>query len=426
MEDSRIAGLYRLSLDERRVAVAAVRGMSEESERAWASDGLDESTADRMIENVVGRLALPVGVATNFIIDGRPRLIPFCVEEASIVAAASNVAKRARASGGFRTDVDPPLMIGQIQVVEVDNVEAAGKRILSASSELIYACNDVRSTMIELGGGCKRIEVRTVEAASGPMLVIHLIVDTRDAMGANAVNTMAERIAPRIEALTEGRVLLRILSNLASHRLARASVRFSPSDLESGGENEGALIARDIALAAEFADADPWRATTHNKGIMNAISAIGLACGQDTRAIESGAHAWASMSGRYTSLTKWEVGDEGDLHGSIELPLAVGIVGGASRVHPVARANLELLDVSNSSELAGIMAAAGLAQNLGAMRALVTAGIQKGHMGLHLRNLALAAGADGEEVDRLIEMVRGQGVPITQTVVDDALSAMRS
>jgi hydroxymethylglutaryl-CoA reductase len=413
VDDSRLSGFYRLDPEARR---ALLSHLSPEALEALSSGGgLDEASADRMIENVVGSLALPVGIATNFYIDGKHWLIPFAVEESSIIAAASNIAKRAASCGGFSTSCDEPLMIGQIQVLDVPSIPEATSAIQAEEASLIEFLNDVPSTMIRLGGGCKRIECRQVE----DMLILHLIVDVRDAMGANAVNTMAERIAPRIEALTGGRVLLRILSNLASERLARASVRLSPDAI--GGED----VIADIIDAARFAEADPYRAATHNKGIMNAISAIGMACGQDWRAIEAGAHAWAAQSGQYRSLSTWSTDDEGWLCGSIELPLAVGIVGGASSVHPVARACLEILGVDSAQQLAGIMAAAGLAQNLGAMRALVTSGIQAGHMKLHLRNMAVSAGAEGDEIETVVNTIRKSGEVVTQTAVVEALTRIR-
>lgn len=413
VDDSRLSGFYKLDVEARRALLSHLS--PEALEALAAGGGLSEDAADHMIENVVGTLALPVGIATNFIIDGQPWLIPFAVEESSIIAAASNIAKRAAPCGGFTTDCDPPMMIAQIQVLEVEDLVDAAQKVLAAEAELIAFLNDIPSTMIRLGGGCKRIECRTVE----DMLVIHLVVDVRDAMGANAVNTMAERIAPRIEALTGGRVLLRILSNLASERLARASVRLSPEAMGGEGVIDGVLEAY------RFADADPYRAATHNKGIMNAISAVGVACGQDWRAIEAGAHAWAAQSGRYRSMSHWSRDEEGWLCGSIEIPLAVGTVGGASKVHPVARANLEILGVDGAQQLAGIMAAAGLAQNLGAMRALATSGIQAGHMKLHLRNMAVSAGAEGDEVQAVVDAIRESGVVVTQTAVEEALTRLR-
>lgn len=427
VDDSRLSGFYKHDVATRREMVGKLANLSEDALEALASGGgLSEEAGDHMIENVVGMMSLPVGVATNFIIDGEHWLIPFCVEESSIVAAASNIAKRAAPCGGFTTDCDPPMMIAQIQVVDVPDMDAAEAAVQAAEAELIEFLNDIPSTMIRLGGGCKRIETRRLETEGGPMLILHLVVDVRDAMGANAVNTMAERVAPRIEALTSGKVVLRILSNLAAHRLARASVRLSPAAISSkGDEAEGAEVIEGVISAFEFADADPFRATTHNKGIMNAISAVAVACGQDWRAIEAGAHAWAAMTGRYRSMTKWWKDEEGWLCGSIEVPMAVGTVGGASKVHPVARANLEMLSVSSAQQLAGIMVCAGLAQNLGAMRALATSGIQAGHMKLHLRNMAVSAGAEGDEIQAVATAVRESGQPVTQTAVNEALQALR-
>jgi len=427
VDDSRLSGFYKHDVATRREMVGKLANLSEDALEALASGGgLSEEAGDHMIENVVGMMSLPVGVATNFIIDGEHWLIPFCVEESSIVAAASNIAKRAAPCGGFTTDCDPPMMIAQIQVVDVPDMDAAEAAVQAAEGELIEFLNDIPSTMIRLGGGCKRIETRRLETEGGPMLILHLVVDVRDAMGANAVNTMAERVAPRIEALTSGKVVLRILSNLAAHRLARASVRLSPAAISSKGDaTEGAEVIEGVISAFEFADADPFRATTHNKGIMNAISAVAVACGQDWRAIEAGAHAWAAMTGRYRSMTKWWKDEEGWLCGSIEVPMAVGTVGGASKVHPVARANLEMLSVSSAQQLAGIMVCAGLAQNLGAMRALATSGIQAGHMKLHLRNMAVSAGAEGDEIQAVATAVRESGQPVTQTAVNEALQALR-
>ncbi|MBA45569.1 MAG: hydroxymethylglutaryl-CoA reductase, degradative [Euryarchaeota archaeon] len=426
--DSRISGFYSLSMDERHEAIANALSLSPEHFHPWINpQSLDQETANRMIENVVGQLSLPVGIAMNFLIDGESKFIPFCVEESSIVAAASNIAKRAFKCGGFTTNVDPPLMIGQLQILDVKNIDNAIKVIEENKKELIEKCNDIESTMIRLGGGCKDIECKILETESEKMLIVHLIVDTRDAMGANAVNTMAERAAPWLENLTGGRILLRILSNLATKRLARASVKLSPEAISSKGEpSEGAQIINDIILAYEFADADPWRAATHNKGIMNAISPIGLACGQDWRAIEAGAHAYASITGRYRSMTRWWIDEQGWINGTIEIPLAVGTVGGASKIHPVAKLNLELTKTNSAQELAGVMACAGLAQNLGAMRALATKGIQEGHMRLHLRNMVMSAGATPDEVDEVANAVRLDGGNITQSLVDSKLKEFRN
>ena len=428
VEDSRLSGFYKLSVTERRNHIAKLANLSPEDVAALASHGeLGEVAADRMIENVIGTMSLPVGVATNFVIDGKPYLIPFCVEESSIVAAASNMAKRCLVNGGFRTNNDEPLMIAQIQILETNNIQDAKEAVLTAKYELMAMCNSLPSTMIKLGGGCKDIVARIIDTVSGPMLIVHLIVDTRDAMGANAVNTMAELVTDKIEEITNGRVHLRILSNLATYRLAKVEATFSPEELSNNGSREeGMNIISGILEAHHFAMADPYRATTHNKGIMNAISAIALACGQDWRAIEAGCHAWAAVeTGKYSSMTRWRKDEQGNLVGSIETPMAVGIVGGASKVHPAARANLAIIGVESAQELAGIMAAAGIAQNLGAMRALATNGIQAGHMKLHARNMAVSAGALGDEVEIVANIVNSQNGPVTQQLVKDTLEEIR-
>ena len=428
VEDSRLSGFYKLSVAERRDTIANLAKLSDDEVAALANHGeLDELAADRMIENVIGTMSLPVGVATNFVVDNKPYIIPFCVEESSIVAAASNMAKRCLKKGGFKTNNDEPVMIGQIQVLGLENIEEASEAVLTAKYELMAMCNSLPSTMIKLGGGCKDIIVRNIDTISGKMLVVHLLVDTRDAMGANAVNTMAELVSGKIEEITNGRVHLRILSNLATHRLAKVEATFTPEELSDDGTREnGSKIITGILEAHHFAMADPYRATTHNKGIMNAISAIALACGQDWRAIEAGCHAWAAVeNGRYTSMTRWGRDDEGNLVGSIETPMAVGIVGGASKVHPVARANLSILGVESAQELAGIMAAAGIAQNLGAMRALATNGIQAGHMKLHARNMAVSAGAIGDEIELVANIVNSQSGPVTQQLVKETLDSIR-
>ena len=428
VDNSRIKGLYKLSVQERRALVAKATQLSEEHVQALAAHGeLDETAADRMIENVIGTMSLPVGVATNFVIDGKHYLVPFCLEESSVVAAASNMAKRCLGHGGFSTNNDDPIMIGQIQILEVGNIEQATTHILDAKDELMAFCNDIPSRMIALGGGCKDIEVRQLPTPLGTMLIVHLLVDCRDAMGANAVNTMAERVAPRIEALTGGRAHLRILSNLAGHRLARVSAVFTPEEMASHGTKEhGEAVIEGILQAHAFAVEDPYRAATHNKGVMNAISSVALACGQDWRAIEAGCHAWPTLSdGRYTSMSKWAKDDEGNLVGSMELPMAVGIVGGASKVHPAARANLAILGVETAQELAGIILCAGLAQNLGALRALSTKGIQAGHMKLHAKNMAVSAGAVGGEVDALAARIQAHEGHRTQSLVETWLAEMR-
>jgi hydroxymethylglutaryl-CoA reductase len=392
-----------------------------------ACGALKEDAADRMIENVIGTMSLPVGVATNFVIDGKHYLIPFCLEESSVVAAASNMAKRCLVHGGFTTNSDAPMMIAQLQILDCDDWKRAEQSLADCADELIAMCNSLPSTMVRLGGGCKRVETRLIDTIGGPMLILHILVDCRDAMGANAVNTMAELIAPRVEEITKGRVQLRILSNLAAHRLARVKAVFTPEEIsEDGTEENGKKVIQGILEAQHFAMADPFRAATHNKGVMNAISSVALACGQDWRAIEAGCHAWAAYSnGTYGSMTQWEINSEGNLVGSIETPMAVGIVGGASKVHPVAQANLAILGVESAQELAGIIAAAGLSQNLGALRALSTKGIQAGHMKLHARNMAVTAGAVGEEIELIAARLHATTGPKTQTLVNELLSALR-
>ena len=429
IENSRIGGFYKLSVSERRKLLAEIADLSDEHVEAWAESGeLDEDSADRMIENVVGTYSLPIGVATNFVIDGSHYAIPFVLEEPSVVAAASNMAKRCLANGGFSSNNDDPVMIGQIQVVGCEDPEGARDSILAVKEELVSNCNEVDPILVKFGGGCKDLSARVIETGSGPMVIVHIHVDCRDAMGANAVNTMAETIAPRVEDISGGTVILRIISNLAVLRLARVSAIFTPKEMSDGGKDstQGSEVIDGVIQAYHFAEADPFRATTHNKGIMNAISAVALACGQDWRAIESGAHSYASHERTYGSLTKWSKDDSGNLVGSIELPMAVGLVGGAVRVHPAAQANVALLGVESADELAKVMAASGLAQNLGALRALATVGIQAGHMKLHVRNMAVTAGAEGEEVDMVATILRERGERITQTSVIEALEEIRS
>ena len=429
VENSRLQGFYKLSVEERRNLVAKIANLSEEHVSAWANTGeLSENAADRVIENVIGTMAMPVGVATNFIIDGEHYLIPFALEEPSVVAAASNMAKRCHSNGGFYSNNDDPIMIGQIQIVGCENPLAAKESILSSKSELISLCNDVDPILVKFGGGCRDINVRIIDTDSGAMVIAHLLVDCRDAMGANAVNTMAESIAPKVEEITGGTVILRIISNLAIHRLARVSATFSPEEMANskGDESDGDEVIDGILQAYHFAAADPFRATTHNKGIMNAISPIALACGQDWRAIESGAHSFASHGRTYGSLTHWEKDSNGNLVGTIEVPMAVGLVGGAVKVHPTAKANIALLGIKSADELAKVMAAAGLAQNLGALRALATVGIQAGHMKLHSRNMAVAAGATDDEVDEVVKMANSSGERITAKLIEDIIEKIRN
>ena len=320
-------------------------------------------------------------------------------------------------------------MIGQIQIVNCENPDKAKKDILSSKEDLIQKCNEVDPILVKFGGGCRDIEVRMIDTESGPMIIVHLLVDCRDAMGANAVNTMAETIAPLLQNISKGTPILRIISNLAVHRLARVSATFTPEEMSDKGDDreKGSQIIEGVLQAYHFAKADPFRATTHNKGIMNAISSVAIACGQDWRAIESGAHSYASYknSHKYGSLTHWEKDSEGNLVGTIELPMAVGLVGGAVRVHPAAQANVALIGVQSANDLAKVMAASGLVQNLGALRALATVGIQAGHMKLHVRNMAVTAGAEGEEIDIVASRLREKGIRITQAAVMEEIKQLR-
>jgi len=396
---SRLPGFYQRSLAERAAIVAQWADLTREEQAVLLGlSGLNPQQAEHMIENVVGVYALPFGVATNFLINGDDHLIPMVVEEPSIVAGVSYAAKLARGGGGFITTADDPVMIGQMQVLDVENVYAAAGRIWEAREQLMDEANCCDRTLVELGGGARGIELRPlIDTPIGPMLIVHLLFDVRDAMGANAINTTCERLAPIIEALTGGRVNLRILSNLADRRKATASCIVPAEELTAEGMS-GQDVARAIVEAAAFAQVDPYRAATHNKGVMNGIDAVALATGNDWRALEAGAHAYAARSGRYSSMTDWWQADKGDLRGRIEVPLAVGTVGGATRVHPAAQVALKILGTKSASELAQIMAAVGLAQNLAAIRALATEGIQRGHMSLHAKQMAVAAGAKDHEV----------------------------
>ncbi len=400
---SRISGLYKLNPKERLEKVRDFANLDEESvENIRKSGALSIDQADKMIENVIGFIELPLGIATNFVINGKDLLIPMAIEEPSVIAAASNGAKMARDKGGFTVNTTEPIMIGQIQLI-CEDIEGAKNAILGARKKILETANEQDPTLLKFGGGAKDIEVRTIETLTGKMVIVHLLVDCRDAMGANTVNTMCETVAPLIEQLTSCRTYLRIVSNLADKRLARSKAIFSKKTL--GGDD----VVDAILQAYYFAAADPYRCATHNKGIMNGITAVTLATGNDTRAIEAGAHAYASISGRYRPLTKYEKNEDGDLVGSIELPIAVGLVGGATKVHPVAIANLKILGVKTASELAEIMASVGLAQNLAALRALATEGIQRGHMSLHARNIAVMAGSTGDMVDTVASSLVREG-----------------
>lgn len=397
MSTTRIPGFFRLSPKERFDIVTEGRGLTEtEAAHLSGNQALSMDLADSMIENVVGQIGIPIGIAANFKVNGKDTFIPMATEEPSVVAAASNAAKATYEHGGFFTSMSGTIMRGQIQVLDVADPFAARAKIFEHKNEILNHCNEKDPTLVSLGGGAIDLEVNIIQTTNHVMLVIHLIVDTKDAMGANAVNTMAESVAPVIETITGGRVLLRIISNLADRRLVRARAVFSAEALG------GTEVVNNIVSAFEFADFDPYRAATHNKGIMNGISAVVLATGNDTRAVEAGAHAYASISGHYKSLTKWEVTADGNLSGSIELPMAVGIVGGATKTHPVAQASLKVMGISTAEELAGCIAATGLAQNAAGLRALASEGIQRGHMSLHARNLAVMAGANKSDVDRIV------------------------
>jgi hydroxymethylglutaryl-CoA reductase len=400
---SRLPGFYNLSLPERRVALSP--WLSPQDLSALESEGLQPEQADHMIENVIGVHALPVGVALNFLINGRDVLIPMAIEEPSVVAGASFMARLVREGGGFTAESDPPEMIGQMQVLELSDLPVAQAMLLAQKDRLLAHTAEIDPVLKRLGGGPRDLEVRLIESSPiGPFLVVHLIYDVRDAMGANAVNTAVERLAPEVEAITGGRVHLRILSNLADRRLARSYCTIPLSQL-GFGEYSPQEVRDGIIAAWAFAAADPYRAATHNKGIMNGVDAVVIATGNDWRAIEAGAHAYAARSGSYTSLSTWGQNEAGDLVGWLELPMAVGIVGGATRVHPAARTALKLMEISSAGQLAEIIVSVGLAQNLAALRALATEGIQRGHMGLHARQVAIAAGAQGELIERLAQQL---------------------
>ncbi|MEM0000586.1 MAG: hydroxymethylglutaryl-CoA reductase, degradative [Desulfurococcaceae archaeon] len=401
---SRIEGFYKLPLEERVRIVKEWADLTDDEVKVLLNFGnLSREIAERMIENVIGCMAYPFAVAVNFLVNGKDYLVPMVIEEASVVAAASNAAKMLRYGKGIIAEAGPQEMIGQVHVVNVTAPYAKVTRILERKQEILEHAAQQDPTLIKLGGGPRDLEIRVIETSKGPVIVVHLVVDVRDAMGANAVNTMVEAIAPILERITGGQARLRIISNHATRRIVRAWAR-------TPAENLGGLeTAKRIEEASVLAEVDPYRAVTHNKGIMNGIIAVALATAQDHRAIEAGAHAYACKAGVYKPLSTWEVDEEGFLNGYLELPLQVGIVGGATRVHPVARIALKILGVSSAKELAEVMAAVGLAQNLAALRALVTEGIQKGHMRLHARNLAIMAGATGDLVDRVAERMVKEG-----------------
>jgi hydroxymethylglutaryl-CoA reductase len=410
-KNSRIAGFYQLSPQQRLQEVKSFDGLNE-TDLAMLRGGngvLSVARADKMIENVVGTFELPLGIATNFRVNGRDKLIPMVVEEPSIVAGASFAAKLARSGGGFYTSSTRSLMIGQVQLVDVPNAEAATAAILAQRDEILALANAQSTSLVKLGGGAEDLEVHSFATSpTGPMLVVHLVVDCLDAMGANAINSMAEAVAPMLERISGGRAYLRILSNLSDRRLAKARAVLTPAALERP-DMSGDEVIEGMMHAYAFAAVDPYRATTHNKGILNGIDPVLIATGQDWRAVEAGAHAYAARNGRYTSLSTWYRDEQGNLVGELEMPLAVGIVGGATKVHPAARTALKLLDVHSARELAEVCVCAGLASNIAAMRALATEGIQQGHMALHARQIAMSAGATGALVDLIAEQLVREG-----------------
>lgn len=401
---SRLSGFATLSREKR---LEILSDWIDEGDGATGAldrlDALPDDLVDRMIENAIGVMPVPLGLATNMIVDGEDVLIPMATEESSVIAAVCNTARRCRSTGGFRTSYAGSLTIAQIQLLDVADPHRARLEILRRVDEIRAFCDDIDPVLVELGGGFQDVDVRLLNGRKGTVMVVHLVVDTRDAMGANAVNTMAERLAPVLADWVGGRSLLRILSNLADRRIVRAEAVW-PAD-EIGGPE----VVETMLEAADFAVIDPYRAATHNKGIMNGVSAVVLATGNDTRAIEAGAHAFAAQSGQYGPLTRWEKTANGDLAGSIEIPLSLGIVGGATRIHPVAQLALKIMGADSAEKLSCMVAAVGLAQNFGALRALATDGIQKGHMALHAQNIAITAGATGDEIVRVAEAMKASG-----------------
>jgi len=389
-----VSGFYKLPIEKRREFVAKFAELNEDDMKSFSSP-LDLTTADRMIENVLGTFEVPLGLAVNFLINNKDYIIPMATEESSVVAAASNAAKIARVKGGFSTTCSEPLMIGQLQLLHIKDVATASQKIMHHKKQLLALANAQDKILVDFGGGAKDIEVRILDSPLGHMIITHLIVDVRDAMGANAVNTMCEALAPILEEITGGKVRLKILSNLADKRLVKATATFDKEKI--GGDRVVDAFLESYVLAA----IDPYRAATHNKGIMNGIDALIIATGNDFRAIEAGAHAYAARNGQYTSLTHYHKNKNGDLVGEIELPLAVGVVGGAANMHPKAKLCRKILGVKSAKELAEVVASLGLAQNFAALFALSTVGIQKGHMSLHAKNIAVMAGAQGEEIEKL-------------------------
>jgi hydroxymethylglutaryl-CoA reductase len=397
-ESSEQPGFYKLPMAERMKLIQKLAGLTDEEAKTLSNTGgLPAETAERMIENVIGGITIPMGIATNFLINGKDYLVPMAIEEPSVVAAASNAAKMARVKGGFRVTNTGPVMIGQIQLVDVRDPYGGRMDLLLHRDEILAKANEQDPMLVSLGGGAKELNVKVIESVKGPMVIAELIVNTGDAMGANAVNTMAEAVAPILERVTGGKVFLRIISNLADRRLVRVKAVFDKEAIGGDAAVDG------VVYAYAFAEADKYRCSTHNKGIMNGVIAVAIACGQDIRALEAGAHSYAARSGGYGPLTVWEKDENGDLVGTLEMPMAVGLVGGAARTHPAAKASIKIIGVKTAIELAEVMGAVGLAQNFAALRALAAEGIQKGHMKLHSRNVAISAGATGKMIDAVAQ-----------------------
>ncbi len=416
---SRLPGFHALSPAERLGAVAAFAGLPPETAAHLAAGGgLPLARADRMVENVIATMAVPLGIATNFLIDGRDVLVPMATEEASVIAAASNGARLCRQAGGIRTSTTGPLMMAQIQALGMSDPWAARGRIIERRDEIAALCDAADPRLVAVGGGFRDLLVRVIDTASGPMVVTHIVIDTRDAMGANAVNTMAEALAPRVAEWSGGRVLLRIVTNLADRRLARARAVWPAEAIG------GRAVAEAIVAACHFALADPYRAATHNKGVMNGVGAVVLATGNDTRAVEAGAHAYAALGGHYRPLARYELTPEGAVAGSLEMPMAVGIVGGATRAHPTAQACLRIMGVTSAEGLARVAVSVGLVQQFAALRALTTEGIQRGHMKLHAQTMAMQAGATGDEIALVAKAMVARGA-VRQDVAEEELRRLR-
>ncbi len=422
---SRMPGFYNITLAERLQAVVEQTGLSQGDATAFSSSGLNLDGADHMIENVVGLYSLPIGLATNFRVNNKEVLIPMVLEEPSVVAGASLAARLVREGGGFIASSDEPVMIAQMQILDLANPHQARLALLAQKQRLLDFAKTTDPVIMKLGGGPREVEVRLIEDSPvGAMLALHLLYDCRDAMGANTVNTAAEALKPMVEEITGGRVNLRIISNLADHRLARSTCVI-PSSALAFDDFDGEFVRDRIVEAWAFAAADPYRAATHNKGIMNGVDAVVIATGNDWRAIEAGAHAYAARNGKYTSLSQWGTDTDGNLVGTLEMPMAVGIVGGATKVHPTAQAALKIMSIQSARELAEVIVSVGLAQNFAAIRALATEGIQRGHMSLHARQLAMAAGAEGDDIARIAaQMVKEKQVRLdrAQALVEEIKS----